>query len=632
MDDVLSSFLVKIVYDQDQKSKKDFDEGLKQVQSHAAEFGEKISALPAIVSDATKRISSSLTQLFYSAQKNGATARELDALRYAAKQSGEGADKAEASFNSFSQRIRDFATGASLQYKALFGIDVDPNHTLDAFINVRQKIEELRNKGGAENLSRANLYARTFGIDEDALIPGRITEFKKRFDEQLKRNSDIAAEKAVALTRAYNALAAALETVARKADAALFDKFVSVLDRITKWLDDESERIVKFFTELVTQIGLVFTDLGKLRPAFVLLWDALKEVGGWLQKIIGQPDSSGLAGVRHLLEFISGAVMIRFVAGMVAGFIAAFAPLTALIAGLAALGIIGIGAYKAGEAIRGVFGGEQGAGAGGFGPGEATEGGGHGAGRRRKFGHHEPSSELDRSSGGNLGKEGWWTQERQKHAYERLREGGVSDAGAKGLISRWVNVESRGGPGSVNPSSGAVGIAQWLGSRKIGITSHTSFDDQLNHVIRELSRSESAAGRLLKEANTPEEAAKAATAYERAEGYNASTHIDNWTAKTLRGIERVGKALTGSGSVAPPDHVDPHKSDFDPKAVPFHDYFKGQPLGTDQHSMNQINDHRAVHNDVNIHVSGHFPIEKTERPLSRPRNADLIRNTASYAA
>lgn len=60
--------------------------------------------------------------MYCSAQKNGATARELDALRYAAQQSGEGADKAEASFNAFSQRIRDFATGASRQYKALFGV------------------------------------------------------------------------------------------------------------------------------------------------------------------------------------------------------------------------------------------------------------------------------------------------------------------------------------------------------------------------------------------------------------------------------------------------------------------------------------------------------------------------------
>jgi hypothetical protein len=211
----------------------------------------------------------------------------------------------------------------------MFGVDVDPNHTMDAFLKIREKIEEFRNKGGDQNLSQANLYARTFGIDEDALVPGRLKVFKEWYDKQLKINADIDAEKAVALTRAYNSLAFALEAVARKADTALFDKFGAVLDRLTKWLDDEDaqKRVVKFFTDLATQIGLVFTDLSKLSRAFTLLWDALKEVGGWLQKIIGQPDAGGVAGMRHLLEFISGVVMIRFVASMVAGFTAAFAPL-----------------------------------------------------------------------------------------------------------------------------------------------------------------------------------------------------------------------------------------------------------------------------------------------------------------
>jgi hypothetical protein len=179
-DNILSQFLIRIAYQQDEKSRKDFDQGLRQVQTRAAEFGEKIGALPTIVSEATKRISSSLTELYYSAQKNGATARELDALQYAAQQSGEGADNASASFNAFSQSIRDFASGAAVQYKNLFGVDIDPNHTMDAFLKVREKIEELRNRGGAANLSRANMYARTFGIDEDALISGRMAIFNKR--------------------------------------------------------------------------------------------------------------------------------------------------------------------------------------------------------------------------------------------------------------------------------------------------------------------------------------------------------------------------------------------------------------------------------------------------------------------
>ena len=47
---------------------------------------------------------------------------------------------------------------------------------------------------------------------------------------------------------------------------------------------------------------------------------------------------------------------------------------------------------------------------------------------------------------------GWWTKERQQRAYSVLREkAGLSDAGARGLVSRWANVEARQGPTAKNP-------------------------------------------------------------------------------------------------------------------------------------------------------------------------------------
>ncbi len=141
---------------------------------------------------------------------------------------------------------------------------------------------------------------------------------------------------------------------------------------MTRWVDEHSDDVVDFFVELVAQVGHVFEDLGKLGPAFTFLWDALKEVGDWLQKIIGQPNKDGLAGVRHLLEFISGIVMARFVISMVAGFTAAFAPVTALLLALGALGVISLGAYTAGEAVRDWWGGGSGGGGPGSGKGGET--------------------------------------------------------------------------------------------------------------------------------------------------------------------------------------------------------------------------------------------------------------------
>lgn len=152
---------------------------------------------------------------------------------------------------------------------------------------------------------------------------------------------------------------------------------------------------------------------------------------------------------------------------------------------------------------------------------------------------------------GNPGVGGWWTPERQHHAIERLKAGGVSDLGARALVARWSGVEAAGGPSSVNPSSGAFGIGQWLGARKRGIAGNTNFDAQLDHAIGELNGPERRARDRLNSAATPAEAATGASMFERAEGYNARTGRDNFTGQTERVMDRLRpRAPAASGNQA----------------------------------------------------------------------------------
>lgn len=160
------------------------------------------------------------------------------------------------------------------------------------------------------------------------------------------------------------------------------------------------------------------------------------------------------------------------------------------------------------------------------------------------------SSSPLKASGPSAGVRGWWTKDRQQHAYERLtKEAGLSDAGAKGLISRWMNVEASGGPSSRN-SIGAWGIAQWLGGRKNGIEGNSDYDAQLAHAIKELNTTERKAGDALRSAKTSAQGAIGASMYERAEGYNSLTGRDNFTGRTLGGMagigDYVGSVLSGS--------------------------------------------------------------------------------------
>lgn len=151
------------------------------------------------------------------------------------------------------------------------------------------------------------------------------------------------------------------------------------------------------------------------------------------------------------------------------------------------------------------------------------------------------------------GTKGWWTPERQSQAYQTLVAGGLSDAGARGLVSRWMNVEAGGGPSTVN-SIGATGVGQWLGPRKARLIAFAKsrgknwndFDTQLQFALSELNGPESAAGRALRNARTDAQGATGASMFERAEGYNSWNGMDNFTGKTYRGMRGINTGAKGS--------------------------------------------------------------------------------------
>jgi len=158
----------------------------------------------------------------------------------------------------------------------------------------------------------------------------------------------------------------------------------------------------------------------------------------------------------------------------------------------------------------------------------------------------------------NPGTHGWWTTDHQSHAVDVLMKGGVSELGAKALVSRWMNVEASGGPSTVN-GIGASGIGQWLGARKAGLPG--DFDGQLRHALGELHGSENRALGYLNSGSALG-AATGASQFERAEGYNSRTGMDNFTARTLRGMSAVSGSVSAGRPAAtvsapPPRKVSP---------------------------------------------------------------------------
>lgn len=58
---------------------------------------------------------------------------------------------------------------------------------------------------------------------------------------------------------------------------------------------------------------------------------------------------------------------------------------------------------------------------------------------------------------------------------------------------------------------------------------------------------------------------------------------------------------------------------------------RARPATPWQQSMNH-HDHRVVNSNVAVNVKGGFPVDKTERPLERPKLATFIRNSTAFAS
>lgn len=71
------------------------------------------------------------------------------------------------------------------------------------------------------------------------------------------------------------------------------------------------------------------------------------------------------------------------------------------------------------------------------------------------------------------------------------------------------------------------------------INGNTDYDAQLGHVLKELHSSEGRALKQLNAAKTDQDAAIGASMYERAEGYNGRTGVDNFTATTAAAMAKI---------------------------------------------------------------------------------------------
>jgi hypothetical protein len=134
-----------------------------------------------------------------------------------------------------------------------------------------------------------------------------------------------------------------------------------------------------------------------------------------------------------------------------------------------------------------------------------------------------------------------------QHGIDFFEGKGLSREQSAGIVAR-LAAESGGGarldPNAVNPTSGAYGIAQWLGSRKPAATATGGdLDRQLELVWREFQTSERSAFNAIRSTRSAYDSAVAMEQFERA-GNPSFTH------QAARHAERLAQSATSSPSAS----------------------------------------------------------------------------------
>lgn len=151
-----------------------------------------------------------------------------------------------------------------------------------------------------------------------------------------------------------------------------------------------------------------------------------------------------------------------------------------------------------------------------------------------------------------------------QHGVDFFMEKGLPREQAAGIVAR-LAAESGGGvrldPNAVNPSSGAYGIAQWLGARKpAAVATRGDLDKQLDLVWQEFQTSEAASFARIRQATTAHDAATAMEGFERA----GNPSFTAWAARVADKIFGIGAAEAAEPEAAPAPSPGEHRDTTTP--------------------------------------------------------------------
>lgn len=299
--EVIKSYLVSLGFDVDGAGAAKFDATIVGVTKTVVKLGVAVEAAALSVVAFTTKIASGLDELYWASQRTGATVAGIQAIGYAASQTGSSAAAARSSLESLARFIRT-SPGAEGFLNRL-GVQ-----TRDASGQMRSM--ESIFSGVGQRLSsmpyyRANQYASMLGIDENTLMAMRrgMGEFGAQYSATAKAigfNADAAAKSSNRFMTSMREFGMMAGMARDKIGSSLTDGLSGSIDRLRKQILDNFPKIEQGVTAAIKGILWLADAVGRV---VMRLLQAAGDISDWWQQLDG--DS------KKLLETL-GAVLVAW--------------------------------------------------------------------------------------------------------------------------------------------------------------------------------------------------------------------------------------------------------------------------------------------------------------------------------
>lgn len=260
-DTTLRSFLVSLGWKSDEAQQRKFVNAIEGATLKAKLLGDAIEEMARKVGLSVLSVAEGFEQLYYHAERTGASAKHLQAFEYAISQVGGSASAAGASFEAMAAKLRE--NPGNIAYLNKMGVELDANTG-----KLRFNAELAAKYSGEMKIYTAEQYRALTGMDENTFLAirnhiGEITRFMAEREKAMKQSGfdpDQAAADAVKFNQVWRDLFMRLGVIGDKFYDDLEKDLTGPLQSLDKFLNEHQPEITKALDGLADAFGKTFKE------------------------------------------------------------------------------------------------------------------------------------------------------------------------------------------------------------------------------------------------------------------------------------------------------------------------------------------------------------------------------------